>query len=67
MLKANTIGDLVFQMDKSTAKKLGQTKKMLLEVCVANDDPNMKPILSNDRLEFSLLLDAKANIEDLDF
>lgn len=54
-------------MDKSTAKKLGQTKKMLLEVCVANDDPNMKPILSNDRLEFSLLLDAKANIEDLDF
>lgn len=67
VLKANTIGDLVFQMDKSTAKKLGQTKKMLLEVCVANDDPNMKPILSNDRLEFSLLLDAKANIEDLDF
>lgn len=63
-IKAGEKGTLRFHVAEKTAKKLGQTKNILLEAAVSGG--NGEPVKADAKLKFILTLEVKTSIKDFD-
>ena len=67
-IKAESTGRLIFPLSKEILRKqLNQTDNIQLEIKIANDAPDKGAVLANDKVKFTLSVDVKGNLEDLNF